>query len=40
MNENGNDMSPYCAAGELAGVTSLVDDFLHKHGYLSGSPCD
>ena len=27
MNENGNDMSPYCAAGELAGVTRLVNDF-------------
>ena len=27
MNENGNDMSPYRAAGELAGVTRLVDDF-------------
>lgn len=27
MHENGNDMSPYCAAGELAGITSLVDAF-------------
>ena len=27
MNENGNDMTPYCAAGELGGVTRLVDDF-------------
>ena len=27
MNEYGNDMSPYRAAGELAGITSLVDAF-------------
>lgn len=27
MNENGNDMDPYPAAGELAGVTRLVDVF-------------
>ena len=27
MNEYGNDMNPYCAAGELAGITSLVDAF-------------
>lgn len=27
MNGYGNDMSPYCAAGELAGITSLVDAF-------------
>jgi len=27
MNENGNDMSPHQAAGELAGITSLVDAF-------------
>ena len=27
MNGDGNDMSPYRAAGELAGITSLVDDF-------------
>ena len=27
MNGDGNDMSPYCAAGELAGITSLVDAF-------------
>jgi hemoglobin len=27
MNGDGNDMSPYQAAGELAGVTSLVDAF-------------
>ena len=27
MNENGNDMSPYQAAGEVAGITSLVDAF-------------
>jgi hypothetical protein len=27
MNEYANDMSPYRAAGELAGVTNLVDDF-------------
>ena len=27
MNGYGIDMSPYSAAGELAGVTSLVDDF-------------
>ncbi|NOT23524.1 MAG: group II truncated hemoglobin [Nitrospiraceae bacterium] len=27
MNGYGNDMSPYHAAGELAGVTSLVDAF-------------
>ena len=27
MNGYGNDMSPYCAAGELAGITSLVDVF-------------
>ena len=27
MNENGTDMDPYRAAGELAGITRLVDDF-------------
>ena len=27
MNEYGNDMNPYRAAGELAGITSLVDAF-------------
>ncbi len=27
MNEDGNDMNPYRAAGELAGLTSLVDAF-------------
>lgn len=27
MNEYTNDMSPYGAAGELAGITSLVDAF-------------
>jgi len=27
MNENVNDMNPYHAAGELAGITSLVDVF-------------
>ena len=27
MNGYGNDMSPYRAAGELAGITRLVDDF-------------
>jgi hemoglobin len=27
MNEYGNDMNPYRAAGELAGITSLVDVF-------------
>ena len=27
MNEYGNDISPYCAAGELSGITSLVDAF-------------
>ena len=27
MNEYTNDMSPYRAAGELAGITSLVDAF-------------
>jgi hypothetical protein len=27
MNGYGNDMSPYQAAGELAGITSLVDAF-------------
>ena len=27
MNGYDNDMSPYRAAGELAGITSLVDDF-------------
>jgi len=27
MNGDGNDMDPYRAAGELAGITRLVDDF-------------
>ena len=27
MNEDGKDMNPYRAAGELAGITSLVDAF-------------
>ena len=27
MNGYGNDLSPYCAAGEFAGITSLVDAF-------------
>jgi hemoglobin len=27
MNEYGNDMNPYRAAGELAGITNLVDAF-------------
>ena len=27
MNGNGDDMSPYRAAGELAGITNLVDAF-------------
>jgi hemoglobin len=27
MNGYGNDLSPYCVAGELAGITSLVDAF-------------
>ena len=30
MNGCGNDMSPYHAAGELAGITSLVDAFYAK----------
>lgn len=30
MNGCGNDMSPYHAAGELAGITSLVDAFYEK----------
>ena len=27
MNGYSNDLSPYCAAGEFAGITSLVDAF-------------
>ena len=27
MNGYGNDMSPYCAAGELAGIASFADAF-------------
>jgi hemoglobin len=37
MNENGNDMSPYQAAGELAGITSLVDAFYANMDAFPGA---